>query len=225
MMRAGETSISNYDKKNNWVLAAHPSATEYGAVGGILEATLSVDWVSSSGNDEKFAAYSVVVGQIHGSGKTEPLKIFYRKLPGHQKGSLFWNYESRPRNMNDRRDVSTDVWGSHKLTSKDQEPEDGIALMEKFSYRVEVILNEMRLTFDRGDGVPVTHVQELSQGHADIVDDQGYGDDWMYFKAGAYNQCNLGTEDVSGAGCLNRGEEAGDYAQVRFFELSVSHKQ
>ena len=88
------------------------------------------------------------------------------------------------------------MWGSHKLTSKDQEPEDGIALMEKFSYRVEVIEHEMRLTFERGDGARVTHVQELAKGHADIVGDQGYSDDWMYFKAGAYNQCNLGTEDM-----------------------------
>lgn len=223
MLRAGDTAISNYDPKNNWVIAAHPHAEEYGAVGGVLEATLAVDWVSTSGNDEKLAGYSVVVGQIHGSGKTEPLKIFYRKLPSHQRGSLFWNYESRPENEDDRRDVSTDVWGSHKLTSKDQEPEDGIALTEKFSYRVEVIEHEMRLTFERGDGRRVTHIQELAQGHADIVDDQGYSDDWMYFKAGAYNQCNLGAEGMWGAGCQNRGEEAGDYAQVRFFELSVSH--
>ena len=36
-----------------------------------------------------------VVGQIHGGEghENEPLKIFYKKFPGHTKGSVFWNYE------------------------------------------------------------------------------------------------------------------------------------
>ncbi|MEM7626277.1 MAG: hypothetical protein AAF333_11835 [Planctomycetota bacterium] len=27
--------------------------------------------------------------------KNEPLKIFYTKFPGHDKGSVFWNYETK----------------------------------------------------------------------------------------------------------------------------------
>lgn len=80
---------------------------KYSAVGGTLEATLKVDHVSvNAKHPEKYPAHSVVVGQIHAKkhnelikAKTgyghgnEPLKIFYKKFPGHEYGSVFWNYE------------------------------------------------------------------------------------------------------------------------------------
>ncbi|MFI3247305.1 MAG: polysaccharide lyase family 7 protein, partial [Ferrimonas sp.] len=37
--------------KNNFVVAAHPQADKYGAIGGRMSATLSVDQVSVSGNE------------------------------------------------------------------------------------------------------------------------------------------------------------------------------
>ena len=188
-----------------------------------MSAELAVDWVSTSGDDKKFAAHAVVVGQIHGSGKTEPLKIFFRKLPGHEKGSLFWNYEVRPENQDEREDVPHDVWGSSKLTGADPEPADGIKLGEKFSYVVEVAGTMMNLTFKKSDGTEVKQSHDLGKGHPDFARDRGYADDWMYFKAGAYNQCNLGTEGVWGSACQNRGEAAGDYTQVSFYSIKVEH--
>ncbi|WP_371923134.1 polysaccharide lyase family 7 protein [Agarivorans sp. TSD2052] len=43
--------------------------------------------------------FSAVIGQIHGS-KNEPLKIYYRKMPNHDKGSIFWNYKINPAQKN-----------------------------------------------------------------------------------------------------------------------------
>lgn len=223
MVRAGNTDIGTKDPKNNWVIASHPQAATFGAVGGKLSAELTVDWVSTSGNDAKFAAHSVVVGQIHGSGKTEPLKIFYRKLPGHKLGSLFWNYEARPEDMDARFDISNDVFGSYQLTGEDAEPSDGIALGERFSYVVDISGDLMKLSFVKADGTEKSFEHDLSRGHPEHEIDRGYSDDWMYFKAGAYNQCNLGTEGVWGSACENGGPESGDYAQVSFFELSIEH--
>ena len=60
-----------------------------------LTATLKVMNVSSTGDARVAASYSVVIGQIHSADghENEPLKIFYKKFPGHTKGSVFWHYE------------------------------------------------------------------------------------------------------------------------------------
>ena len=60
-----------------------------------LTATLKVMNVSATGDARVAASHSVVVGQIHSADKheNEPLKIFYKKYPGHAKGSVFWHYE------------------------------------------------------------------------------------------------------------------------------------
>lgn len=218
MVRAGNKRIKTSAPGNNWCIDAHPEASRYGAIGGTLKATLSVDWVSSSGDDKKYPAYSVVVGQIHGSGKTEPLKIFYRKLPTHRHGSLFWNYESRPKKESNRKDIRNDVFGSHKLRLGDREPSDGIALGEIFSYEVKVQKNTMNLTFRKADGNVASFKHDLSKPHPKIQNDRGYATDWMYFKAGAYNQCNLGN-----AGCSNKGIGGGDFVRVSFNKLTLSH--
>ncbi len=227
MLRKGNMIYDDKHPRNNWVLHTHPNAMEYGAVGGRLSATLAVDWVSTSGDDTKFPAFSTVVGQIHGSGKMEPLKIYYRKMPNHEHGSLFWNYEISPEDPNMRLDVSTNVWGDFTLTKKSKDPENGLKLGEIFSYDVDVKGDIMTLTFTRGEGQDqqtIVHTMDLVKGHPDYDIDQGFGNDWMYFKAGAYNQCNQGTEHpVWGTGCSNNGVEAGDYTQVSFYKLDTSY--
>lgn len=223
MVRAGNTSIGTKDPKNNWALAANPQADVFGGIGGKLVGTLQVDAVSKSGNDAKFAAHSVVVGQIHGSSKMEPVKIFFRKMPNHDKGSLFWNYEISPQNPDDRQDISHNVWGDYKLTKNDPSPEDGIALGERFSYVIDVTGNVLTISFKKADGSVVTHSRDMSKPYPGYDLDLGYGGDWMYFKAGAYNQCNLGTEGTWGTGCTNNGLDAGDYTQVTFYQIDVSH--
>lgn len=115
--------------------------------------------VSSTGDARVASSFSVVVGQIHSADghENEPLKIFYKKFPGHKKGSLFWNYE-----INTAGDDNSKRWDySHPIWSYDfsvvgtgensypPEPEEGIALGEPFSYEVEVKEGIMYLTFSR----------------------------------------------------------------------------
>lgn len=210
------------EPKNNFVVASHPQADEYGSIGGRLKATLAVDWVSTSGDYKKNGAFATVIGQIHGS-KNEPLKIIYRKLPEHNLGSLSWNYELNPpleqQKSKLRKDIRHDVFGQHNLRQGDPEPLDGIALDEVFSYEVIVEGDMMTLNFVKSPGLDNEETKSVSidltagqyQGH-EI--DQGYGSDWMYFKAGSYNQCNTGS-----SGCAYGGPDSEDYAQVRFYEL------
>jgi len=99
--------------------------------GGKLTGTLKVMHVSTSGDARVAASYSVVVGQIHGSEghENEPIKIFYKKFPGHERGSVFWNYEINTAgdDNSERWDFSTAVWG-HDMsvvgTTPDSYPEE-----------------------------------------------------------------------------------------------------
>ncbi|MGR5342162.1 polysaccharide lyase family 7 protein, partial [Vibrio astriarenae] len=88
-----DLELGPYEPGNNFVLASHPEADQFGAIGGQMSATLSVDHVSQSGDHRHNDSFSVVIGQIH-AGTNEPLKIFYRKLPDHEYGSVYWNYEN-----------------------------------------------------------------------------------------------------------------------------------
>lgn len=223
MIRAGETRVRTHSPRNNFAIPAHPDADSFDAMGGKLAATLQVDVVSLSGNHKKFAAHSVVVGQIHGSGKMEPVKIYYRKLPDHDKGSLFWNYELSPSNPDDRKDIPHNVWGDYRLTAADPSPEDGIALSERFSYVIDVTGNMLTVSFKKANGETVAHQRDLSRPYAGYDVDRGYAEDWMYFKAGAYNQCNLGNKGTWGTACTNKGLRSGDFTQVTFFQIDVSH--
>ncbi|MDO6620971.1 MULTISPECIES: polysaccharide lyase family 7 protein [unclassified Shewanella] len=221
------------DPKTNFVIASHPDASEYGAIGGQLKATLAVDQVSTSGEYRKNNAFAVVIGQIHGSDN-EPLKILYRKLPGHEFGSLSWNYELNPipelqdaRDSNGkklRKDIRHNVFGTYNLREHHDDPQDGIRLGEIFSYEVNVEGDIMKLTFTKNPGeaneIVKTFDVNLAEGNYQGHEvDQGYQADWMYYKAGVYNQCNT---KASSSNCEWRGMEAGDYAQASFYELELN---
>ena len=210
------------DPKNNFAIAVNPDAADYGSIGGELSATLSVDWVSTSGNAYKNGAFSTVIGQIHGS-KNEPLKIVYRKLPGHEYGSLYWRYEINATgdNYSKRKDIYHNVFGAYDLREGSTETMDGIKLGEVFSYNVNVKNSIMHLTFVKNIGEQSEEVKtaeiDLSKPHYRGEEyDEGYANDWMYFKAGNYNQCNVGS-----SGCTNNGIAAGDYAKVSFYQLTL----
>ncbi len=222
-----------HDPKNNFVIASHPDATKYGAIGGELKATLSVDHVSRSGNHRKNGAFAVVIGQIHAS-KNEPLKILYRKLPEHEFGSLTWTYELNPtKALQDekdkngkklRQDIRHNVFGKYNLRKGDADPQDGIKLGEIFSYRVTIAGDIMHLTFtkypDEVNEVTKTFAINLAEGnYQDHEVDQGYSNDWMFYKAGVYNQCNT---NKNSSGCEWRGMEAGDYTQASFYQLELN---
>jgi hypothetical protein len=188
--------------------------------GGRLTGTLKVMHVSTSGDARVAASYSTVVGQIHsGEGhENEPLKIFYKKFPGHDRGSVFWNYEINTAGdaNSGRWDYSSAVWG-HDMSvvgsgpaEYPEEPEEGIRLGEEFSYEVEVREGVMHLAFASAGRDTVRFVKSLVRSdyatEADIPEqtrrlfgpigregverERAYAGESMYFKQGAYNQTN-----------------------------------
>ncbi|MGR5250823.1 polysaccharide lyase family 7 protein [Vibrio astriarenae] len=244
MARGADFSIGTHDHLNNWALSSHPQAEEFSAIGGVLEATLKVDHVSVNAKyPEKYPAHSVVVGQIHaekdnaqikaetgyGHGN-EPIKIFYKKFPGHKMGSVFWNYERNlAKNDPDRIDIAYPVWGN--TWENPAEPGDaGIALGEEFSYRIEVKGTMMLLKFETERHDTVTYEIDLSKGVDDKDYPSGYAKDAFYFKAGAYGQCSAqDSHPVWGPGCAGTGDfkmdkANGDYNSVTFSALKLNGK-
>ena len=188
--------------------------------GGNLSGTLKVMHVSTSGDARVAASYSVVVGQIHsGTGhENEPCKIFYKKFPGHKKGSIFWNYEINTKGDDNskRWDYSLPVWGydmavvGDSPTTYPEEPKDGIELDEEFSYEINVFEGIMYLTFTSPNHDTVTFTKNLVKsdfvtpnaipeqtkklfvpiGQDGVERAAAYTGEMNYFKQGAYNQTN-----------------------------------
>lgn len=246
MIRGTDTSVGTKSYANNFALAGHPDAALFNQIGGRLEATLKVNHVSKSAKIAKKPAYSVVVGQIH-AGKdkelvaqgqgfgwgNEPIKIYYKKWPNHETGSVFWNYERNlAKNDPDRTDIAYPVWGN-TWENPANPKEAGVALGESFSYSINVYDSVMYLTFTHPEKDTVNYQIDLSNnidayGNVDEKDNpKGYAGDWHYFKAGAYNQCS--TKEAEGiwyAGCAGTGNWAidkanGDYTSVTFSKLTL----
>jgi hypothetical protein len=187
--------------------------------GAKLNGTLKVQHVSTSGDARVASSYSVVVGQIHSDEghENEPIKIFYKKFPGHSKGSVFWNYEINTEGDNSKRwDYSNSIWGydmsvvGETTDAYPPEPTDGIELGEEFSYEINVYKGVMYLTFESANhptkkftkSLIVTEYLEDSDIpkqirtlYASIGRDgteraEAYAGEIQYFKQGAYNQTN-----------------------------------
>ncbi|WP_304439089.1 polysaccharide lyase family 7 protein [Microbulbifer sp. Q7] len=193
---AGTTSLGN-----NWVISTASSSDQSAAaaVDGNMKATISVDRVSDTyDSGSEWRVGRVIVGQIHASND-EPLKLYYRKLPGHTKGWVYMAYEDSDTEIFIPLfgESGTDQYG---LTSTIEPVEDGIELGEKWGYEIDVVGREMTVTVTKSDG---------TWARQTIFWANEYDSDWFYFKAGAYNQ--------------NNGGESGDYAQVSFYNLEVSH--
>jgi hypothetical protein len=224
------------DGNTDWVVYKTPNSgitsrtssntrTEMGQIkhwkpmeGGKLTGTLKVQHVSTSGDARVAASYSVVVGQIHGTEghENEPLKIFYKKFPGHTKGSVFWNYEINTAGDDNsgRWDFSTAVWGYDMSVigaNKDlypPEPTDGVALGEEFSYEINVYEGIMYLSFKSKNHETKTFTKSLikseftkelpqqiktlyaSIGRDGLERENAYFGELQNFKQGAYNQTN-----------------------------------
>ncbi len=188
--------------------------------GGRLTGTCKVMHVSTTGDARVAASYSVVIGQIHsGEGhKNEPLKIFYKKYPDHEYGSLFWNYEinTEGEDNSGRWDYSTAIWG-HDMSIigsspnvSPAEPTEGIKLGEEISYIVNVYKGIMYLTFTSVGHPTKTFTKNLIKSDYTQVSDipiqtqnlfvpigqdgterpDAYAGELNYFKQGAYNQTN-----------------------------------
>jgi len=158
----------------------------------------------------------------------EPLKIFYKKWPGHESGSVFWTYERNlPTSDPNRKDIAFPVWGNSWDNPEDP-GEHGIKLGELFNYNVNVSGNQMYLTFRTTDPANTkTFEVDLSKNIDDKDHPGGYAGDAFYFKAGAYNQCSTkDTESVRYPACMGAGnwledQANGDYTSVAFRRISL----
>ena len=205
-----------------------------------LSATLKVMNVSSTGDARVAASYSVVVGQIHSADghENEPLKIFYKKFPGHTKGSVFWHYEINTAGDDNsgRWDYSTAVWGydfsvvGSDTSSYPPEPIDGIELGEEFSYSIEVkdgIMN-LKFTSEGHETKSFTKNLILSEysepenmpeqtqklfvpiGQDGVERENAYANEGLFFKLGSYNQTNGLSPEVNKNWCSGAETHGGD---------------
>ncbi|MDU0353771.1 polysaccharide lyase family 7 protein [Paraglaciecola aquimarina] len=197
MLRRGKTTVATKGlSKNNWLFST-VSSREHKKVGGIdgrLEATLAVNAVTTTGDPKQVGR--VIVGQIHAKDD-EPARLYYRKLPNNTKGSLYLAHE--PLGGDDQ---YYEFVGSRASNAKD--PEDGVALNEKFSYIIDVKGHTLTVTISRVGKPDITHVVNMEKSGYDKKDQ------YMYFKAGVYNQNNTG--------------DPNDYTQASFYRLVNSHK-
>lgn len=249
MYRSKNTKIGTHDPLNNFSLKANRRSRNFADIGGQLEATLRVLHVAKNArHPDKKPAFSVVVGQIHaiknndaikkgknyGAGN-EPIKIFYKKRPDHETGSVFWTYERNLAKDNpDRRDIVYPVWGNTWENPVDP-GENGIALGQLFNYNINVHGNIMYLTFRTADPTQTVRYEiDLSNnvdahGEVDKKDNpKGYSGDALYFKAGAYNQCSSRDDPAfwypscAGTGDWATDKANGDYVAVAFSRIQLT---
>lgn len=247
------------DGENNWVVYKAPNAgdthgtsnntrTELAQVkkwypstaDDKLTATLKVMNVSSTGDARVAASYSVVVGQIHSADghENEPLKIFYKKFPGHTKGSVFWHYEINTAGDDNsgRWDYSSAVWGhdfsvvGEEESTYPDEPEDGIELGEEFSYEIVVKDGIMSLKFTSkghetksftknliaSEYTTAADIPQQTQdlfvpiGQDGVERENAYAGEGLFFKLGAYNQTNGKSPEVNRNWCSGAETHGGD---------------
>jgi len=198
MIRRGDTSHKTKGiTGNNWVFSTAPAADKAaaGGVDGTMDATLSVNHVTTTGKD--YQVGRVIIGQIH-ANHNEPIRIYYRKLPGNSKGSIYYAHEPVK-----NKEIWVEMIGSKSNSASN--PADGIALDEKFSYQINVVGNNLKVTIMRPGKPDVVRITDMSESGYD------QGGKYMYFKAGVYNQNKSGKPD--------------DYVQATFYDLSVSHNK
>jgi len=205
-----------------------------------LTATCKVMNVSTSGDARVPASYSVVIGQIHSADghENESLKIFYKKFPGHDTGSVFWHYEINTAGDDNsgRWDYSTAVWGydfsvvGSEENAYPDEPKDGITLDEELSYEIEVMDGTMYLTFTSEGRETKTYTKKLMKseyttaeaipkqtqklfvpiGQDGVERENAYATEGLFFKLGSYNQTNGKSPKVNMNWCSGAETFGGD---------------
>lgn len=197
MLRGTNTSIPTQGvNKNNWVLGS-ASQSDIDAAGGYdgrMEATLAINEVTTTGDLNQVGR--VVIGQIH-ANSDEPIRVYYRKLPTNEKGTVYFAHEPRT----GAELYIDDMIGSRSKSAPN--PSDGIALNERFTYIIDVVGNQLTFTLSRTGKQDIVRNVNMSESG---FDESGQ---YMYFKAGAYVQNNTGEEE--------------DFTQVTFYNLEKSH--
>jgi poly(beta-D-mannuronate) lyase len=198
MLRGTNTSVSTQGvNKNNWVFGTAPTADKNAAAGydGEMFATLAVNHVTTTGSNSHIGR--LVIGQIH-ANNDEPIRVYYRKLKENTLGSIYFAHEPTDGNGSEQ---WYEIIGSR--SNSDSNPSDGIALNEKFSYKIKVVGDSLTLTIIRDGKADVVKTINMVNSGFNV------GGQYMYFKAGIYH--------------LNNSGDADDYAQATFYALEKSH--
>ena len=197
MLRGTDASIPTQGvNENNWVFGSAPQADIDAAGGydGHMEATLAINEVTTTGDSGQVGR--VVIGQIH-ANSDEPIRVYYRKLPNNEKGTVYFAHE--PRTGSEI--YVDDMIGSRSSSASN--PTDGIALNERFTYVIDVVGNMLTFTLSRTGKADIIRQVDMSNSR---FDESGQ---YMYFKAGVYVQNNTGDED--------------DFTQATFYSIEKSH--
>ena len=181
--------------KNNWVFSTAPTEDldNAGGIDGTLDVSIAVNAVTTTGDD--YQKGRVIIGQIH-ANDDEPVRLYYRKLPNNSLGSIYLAHEPI-----DKDDVYFELIGSRDDNANN--PTDGIALNETFSYQIKVIGNQLTVTVIRDGKDDIIQDVDMSNSGYDV------GDQYMYFKAGVYNQNNSG--------------DLNDFVQVTIYNIVNKH--
>jgi|Transcript_31644 poly(beta-D-mannuronate) lyase len=227
-----DDSYSPKDIENQWVTSKASSSNQNsaGGVNGNLKATLIVNSVTESGGNAEQEG-RIVVGQIHGIDE-EPVKIYYQKIAGQDKGSVYIRVDGED---GDPSDLITFFGYNDKITSVSRREQfeptvDGIALGDEWGYEIDLTGDQLQVmithdgkTYTTADaiayskqymsesssGSSAAYVQRVSSDTDAITIGSWYDNDFMYFKAGVYNQNKVGGGD--------------DVASVTFTSLVQSH--
>ena len=201
MLRRGDTSINttrsdDRPNLNNWAFSSQPEAAQDAAraVDGELRVTMAVNQVTTTGRNNQIGR--TIIGQIHASDD-EPLRLYYRKLPGNTHGSIYACHE-----ISGGDDITFNIIGS---SDDDQSnPSNGFLLGEIFTYQIIARGNfiDVIITQD-GEVIGETTINQTNSGY-DIEED------FMYFKAGNYHVNNTADED--------------EYAELTIYELENLHE-
>jgi poly(beta-D-mannuronate) lyase len=196
MLRQGDTNINVKGiNKNNWVFSS-ASLSEQEAAGGVdgkLTAELAVNHVTETGDRSQVGR--VIIGQIH-ANDDEPIRVYYRKLPENEKGAIYLAHEIKGGD-----DIYHELIGTRSKSAVN--PEDGIMLNERFGYEISVTGNLLSLTIIREGQEDIFKTVDMSESGYDL------GGQYMYFKAGTYNQNNTG--------------DPKDYVQATFYKIENTH--
>lgn len=201
MLRAGDRSISTRGSngapnKNNWVFSSAPQTVhdQAGGVDGKLRVTLAVNAVTTTG--ENFQIGRLIIGQIHAKDD-EPIRLYYRKLPGNTHGSIYAQHEA----IGVEDDLNFNMLGSS--SNSQSNPVDGLMLGEIFTYEIEATGNSLDVTILQGNTILAEQEIDMTNSGYDVVDD------FMYFKAGVYH--------------VNDEADPEEFAQITIYELENTH--
>ena len=196
MLRRGDTNINVQGvNKNNWVFSSAPIDDQEasGGVDGQLTAELTVNHVTETGDDSQVGR--VIIGQIH-ANDDEPIRVYYRKLPQNDKGAIYLAHE-----IEGGDDIYHELIGTRSKSADN--PVNGIKLNERFGYQISVSGNLLTLTISREGYTDIYKTVDMTESGYDK------GGQYMYFKAGVYNQNSTG--------------DAKDYVQATFYKIENTH--